>query len=150
MSILSILIYPDENLRKKAELVSDKENLNEINIFVKNMFDTMYYYNGIGLSATQVNIHKQIITIDIDNNKIVLINPIIKNKKGYVSFCEGCLSIPNFFLNIIRYKNIEIEYLDIDLKKKKLKASNILSSCIQHEIDHLYGILIIDHLKKNK
>ncbi len=147
MSILKVLIYPNKNLRKKAKLVKNFNKKLKINIF--NMFETMYHYNGIGLASTQVNINKSIIVIDLNNKnkkkKLILINPKIIKKKGKIKSKEGCLSIPNYFLSIKRYKYINVEYLNINGKKNKLFSKNLLSICIQHEIDHINGKLFIDY-----
>lgn len=146
MSLLNILHYPDVRLRKIAKLVT-KVNL-EIQNIIKDMFETMYKRSGIGLAATQVNIHKQIIVIDIEENnfsKLVLINPIILESNGVVKFNEGCLSIPNRYAFIPRFQWIKISALNFYGKKFELEAENLLSVCIQHEIDHLKGKLFIDY-----
>lgn len=152
MSILNILYYPNKNLRKIAKNVDIIDN-NIINI-INNLFDTMYYYNGIGLAATQVNIHKRIIIIDINNNKYIMINPILIYKSNtFINTIEGCLSIPNIYEKVKRYDYIEIEYININNIKKNIKInknSSLLLSCIQHEIDHLNGILFIDKISDIK
>ncbi|WMY96740.1 MAG: peptide deformylase [Arsenophonus sp.] len=151
MSILNILYYPDERLRNIATTVKKIDS--EIEHTVNNMFETMYKKKGIGLAATQVNIHKRIIVIDISTSfseKIILINPIILEKSGSVKSEEGCLSIPEQHAFISRYKYIKVKAFDIKGKKFELKDESLLSICIQHEIDHLNGKLFIDYLSPLK
>ncbi|WP_343192817.1 peptide deformylase [Buchnera aphidicola (Taiwanaphis decaspermi)] len=147
MTIYKILHYPDKRLRKLSEpVIYINDNIKKI---TNDMFDTMYKNNGIGLAAPQINIHLQIIVINT-KKKMILINPKLISKKGCIEFKEGCLSIPNEIANIKRSKNIIVESMDIDGKLKKIKATGILSVCIQHEIDHLKGKLFIDHLSLMK
>ena len=119
------------------------------------MLETMYAANGIGLAAIQIGIPKRIIVMDIskDGNKnpMFFVNPIIKNKdKEKTTYEEGCLSVPNYFAEVDRPKYCEVEYLDYNGKNKILKADGLLATCIQHEMDHLEGILFIDYLSKLK
>ena len=119
------------------------------------MIETMYSANGIGLAAIQIGIPKRIIVIDlkIENKKTPLffVNPVIKNKDNLKStYEEGCLSVPNQFAEIDRPKKCDVEYLDYNGEKKILKAEGLLATCIQHEMDHLEGILFIDYLSKLK
>ncbi|MGK2896969.1 MAG: peptide deformylase [Candidatus Makana argininalis] len=149
MSIFKILQYPDLKLRKISNVV-DLIN-NNIRIIINNMFETMYHFNGIGLAATQVNINKRIIIIDIlkkKNSKLVLINPEIIKTKGIIKSHEGCLSIPNISGSVTRYKNIKLKAKNYKGKYFELYACNLLSICIQHEIDHLIGKLFIDYFNK--
>lgn len=151
MSIFKILKYPDKRLRIIAKSI--KKINNDISIIINNMFKTMYFSNGIGLAATQINIHIQLIVIDISENKnkpLVLINPIVLKKSGLIVFEEGCLSIPNQRACIKRYQRIKIQSLDKNGNLFKLKAQDLLSVCIQHEMDHLVGKLFIDYLPKIK
>lgn len=155
MSILSILNYPDKRLRNIASSVTSIDK--KIQNFIDNMLETMYLKDGIGLAATQVNVHKRIIVIDISkkkNQKIVLINPKFLNKYGNEIFEEGCLSIPNIRAYVSRSSTVEVEALNYYGEKFFLKATGLLSSCIQHEMDHLIGKLLTDYLgdnyKKNK
>lgn len=151
MSILKILHYPDQRLRNIASLVSVISS--ETKKIIRDMFDTMYFAQGIGLAATQVNIHQQIIVIDLNkgsNQRIVLINPVIIHKSGIINTVEGCLSIPKITDTISRAKNITINALDQYGNKFQIQASNLLSVCIQHEIDHLLGKLFIDYLSPLK
>lgn len=151
MAKLEILHFPDERLRQKAFCV---EKINEdIKCIVNNMLETMYAENGIGLAATQVNIQKRIITIDISEKKdspIFLINPVITKKESVESNQEGCLSVPDFFDTIERAKNIEFTYQNLHNETISQKAEGLLSICIQHEIDHLDGKLFIDYLSPLK
>ncbi len=146
MSILKILTYPNKILRKKSNKI--KKITKKIKKNINNMFNTMYINNGIGLSGIQVNINKSIIIIDIFkkiNSKLVFINPKIIKKKKKIKSKEGCLSIPNKYLNIIRYKYLIFKAYNLKFKKKIYYVKNLLSICIQHEIDHINGKLIIDY-----
>jgi peptide deformylase len=149
--ILNILKYPDKRLRTIAKpVVSVDETVKQQ---VKDMFETMYEAPGIGLAATQVNFHKRIIVIDISdqcNEPICLINPEIIEKSGEIEWEEGCLSVPDYYENVIRANDIKVQALNQLGKTFELEASEMLSVCIQHEIDHLDGILFIDHISKLK
>ena len=149
--ILNILKYPDKRLRTIAKpVVSVDETIKQQ---VKDMFETMYEAPGIGLAATQVNFHKRIIVIDISdqcNEPICLINPEIIEKSGEIQWEEGCLSVPDYYENVIRANDIKVQALNQHGETFELEASEMLSVCIQHEIDHLNGILFIDHLSKLK
>ena len=154
MSINDIITVPSEILKKKSEPI-EKVGKNEKKL-IKDLFDTMYASKGIGLAAVQVGILKRILVIDVstkDEQKkpISLINPIIKRLSDDTSvYEEGCLSIPETFIEIERPKICEIEYIDLDGIKKELKCDGLMSTCVQHEINHLDGKLIIDHLSKLK
>ena len=149
--ILNILKYPDKRLRTIAKpVVSVDETIKQQ---VKNMFETMYEAPGIGLAATQVNFHQRIIVIDISdqcNEPICLINPEVIEKSGEIQWEEGCLSVPDYYENIIRANDIKVQALNQHGETFELEASEMLSVCIQHEIDHLDGILFVDHLSKLK
>ena len=149
--ILNILKYPDKKLRTIAKpVVSVDETIKQQ---VKDMFETMYEAPGIGLAATQVNFHQRIIVIDVSeqcNEPICLINPEIIEKSGEIQWEEGCLSVPDYYENIIRANDIKVQALNQHAETFELEASEMLSVCIQHEIDHLDGILFIDHLSKLK
>jgi len=149
--ILNILKYPDKRLRTIAKpVVSVDETIKQQ---VKDMFETMYEAPGVGLAATQVNFHQRIIVIDISdqcNEPICLINPEIIEKSGEIQWEEGCLSVPDYYENIIRANNIKVQALNQHGETFELEASEMLSVCIQHEIDHLDGILFVDHLSKLK
>ena len=149
--ILDILKYPDKRLRTIAKpVVSVDETIKQQ---VKDMFETMYEAPGIGLAATQVNFHQRIIVIDISdqcNEPICLINPEVIEKSGEIQWEEGCLSVPDYYENVIRANDIKVQALNQHGKTFELEASEMLSVCIQHEIDHLDGILFVDHLSKLK
>ncbi len=148
-----IIIEPDPILRKKSD---DIENVNDqIRKLLDDMLETMYAAPGIGLAAVQVGLLKRIIVIDISKeekkNPLFLINPkIIFRSKKMSIYEEGCLSIPGHFAEIERPAECHIDYIDYNGKKKFLKANGILSTCIQHEVDHLDGKLFIDYLSKLK
>tara|TARA_S200000501_G_scaffold356507_1_gene379272 strand:+ start:552 stop:1067 length:516 start_codon:yes stop_codon:yes gene_type:complete len=151
---MDIITVPDETLKKISEPV-EKVGVNEKKL-INDLFETMYQSKGIGLAAVQVGILKRILVIDVSNKDekkkpLSLINPIIKNLGDETSiYEEGCLSIPDTFIEIERPKECEVEYVDINGKTKNLKCDGLLSTCIQHEINHLDGKLIIDHLSKLK
>jgi len=149
--ILDILKYPDKRLRTIAKpVVSVDETIKQQ---VKDMFETMYEAPGIGLAATQVNFHQRIIVIDVSeqcNEPICLINPEVIEKSGEIQWEEGCLSVPDYYENVIRANDIKVQALNQNGETFELEASEMLSVCIQHEIDHLDGILFVDHLSKLK
>ena len=154
MTIKDIITVPDETLKKISEPI-EKVGKNEIKL-IKDLFQTMYQSNGIGLAAVQVGILKRILVVDVsskDEKKkpLSFINPTIKKISNETSiYEEGCLSIPDTFIEIERPKICEVEYIDIDGKMKNLKCDGLLSTCLKHEINHLDGKLIIDHLSKLK
>ena len=154
MPIKKIITIPNPILRKVSEPVKTV-NI-EIKKLLKDMLETMYEAPGIGLAAVQVGVLKRIIVIDIsqkDEKKkpLFIINPELTYKSDdLVSYEEGCLSIPNQFAEVKRPNKCNINYLDFEGNKKEIKAEGLLATCIQHEIDHLNGILFIDHLSKLK
>ena len=154
MSVKSILIEPNKLLRQISKPV-EKVTKDEQKL-MDDMLDTMYSANGIGLAAIQIGVPKRIIVMDIskDPNKKeprYFVNPIIKNVNNEKStYEEGCLSVPNQFAEIDRPSKCEVTYLDYNGEKKVLNAEGLLSTCIQHEMDHLEGILFIDYLSKLK
>ena len=154
MAIKTIITEPNKILRQKSMLVESVQK--EERKLMDDMLETMYHANGIGLAAIQIGIPKRIIVIDIlkneeKKNPMYFVNPIIKNKNSeYSTYEEGCLSVPNYFAEIDRPNKCEIEYLDYNGQKKILKADGLLATCIQHEMDHLEGILFIDYLSKLK
>ena len=154
MAVKNILTEPNKLLRQISKPV-DKVGKEEQQL-MDDMLETMYAANGIGLAAIQIGIPKRIIVMDIskDENKKeprYFVNPIIQNKDKIKSiYEEGCLSVPNQFAEIERPKNCDIEYLDYNGNKQLLKAEGLLATCIQHEMDHLEGILFIDYLSKLK
>ena len=154
MPVKTILTEPNKILReisKSVDKVGDEERA-----LMDDMLETMYAAPGIGLAAIQIGVPKRIIVMDIskDENKKeprYFVNPVIKNKnEEKAKYEEGCLSVPNQFAEIERPSTCEVEYLDYDGKKQLLKADGLLATCIQHEMDHLEGILFIDYLSKLK
>ena len=154
MSKRNIIIEPDTILRKKSEVLENVDN--EIRGLMDDMLETMYAAPGIGLAAVQVGILKRLIVIDISKERekkdpLFLINPEIVSKSTNTSiYEEGCLSLPGYFAEIERPAECQIEYIDYDGKKKEMKANGLLATCIQHEVDHLNGILFVDYLSKLK
>ncbi|MGR6871909.1 peptide deformylase [Pseudomonas sp. HK3] len=152
MAILDILEFPDPRLRTKAKpvtKVTDKHRQ-----LIKDMFDTMYEAPGIGLAASQVDVHEEIIVVDISENRsepLVFINPKITVLEGdKEKMQEGCLSIPGFYEEVERVEHCLIEAIDKDGKEFKLEATGLLAVCIQHEMDHLDGKLFVDYLSSTK
>lgn len=152
MPILKILEFPDQRLRTLATPVAEVND--SIRLIVADMFETMYHAHGIGLAATQVDIHKRIIVIDASearNNPLVFINPtitVLNEEKE--SYDEGCLSVPGFTETVKRPKQIKVTALDRFGKPFTLEPEGLLSVCIQHEVDHLNGKLYVDHLSSMK
>jgi len=141
---LEIKTYPDSVLRKKCEEV--KEIDEEIKVLIRDMFETMYANKGIGLSASQVGILKKIAVVDVGGDPKVFINPKILAKKGKVISEEGCLSVPEVFLEMKRAKEITVEALNERGEKFTIEATGLLARCLQQEIDHLNGILILNRI----
>ncbi|MCL2897646.1 peptide deformylase [Brenneria tiliae] len=151
MSVLHVLHFPDERLRIKAQPV--KEVTADIQRIVDDMFDTMYEEEGIGLAATQVDIHQRIIVIDVSENRdqrLVLINPELLEKSGDTGIEEGCLSIPETRALVPRAERVKVRALDREGNTFELEADGLLAICIQHEMDHLVGKLFIDYLSSLK
>ena len=154
MSIKNIITVPDETLRKISDPI-ENVGINEKKL-INDLFETMYNSKGIGLAAVQVGILKRILVIDVSNKDekkqpLSFINPSIKKVSNETSiYEEGCLSIPDTFIEIERPKICEVEYINIQGKKKFLRCEGLLSTCLQHEINHLDGKLIIDRLSKLK
>ncbi len=151
MSVLQVLHYPDKRLRTIAKPVA------EVNAAVRriadDMFDTMYAEDGIGLAATQVDIHQRIIVIDISeerDQRLVLINPELLEKSGETGIEEGCLSLPEERAFIPRAEKIQIRAWDSNGTSFEFEANGLLAICIQHEMDHLMGKLFVDYLSKLK
>ena len=154
MVVKTILTEPNKILRQVSLPV--KKVGNEERRLMDDMLETMYEAKGIGLAAIQIGVAKRIIVMDIGNRDkekepMYFVNPTIKNKNSkHSTYEEGCLSVPNQFAEVNRPSTCEVEYLDYDGNKKILKASGLLATCIQHEMDHLEGILFIDYLSKLK
>jgi len=151
MAILDILHYPDKRLRtiaKPVETVGDS-----IKKLVDDMFETMYEAPGIGLAATQVDVHKQVIVIDTSEEKnqpLCLINPVIIAEEGTETCDEGCLSVPDVYETVERSEKVTVKALDQNGDEYTLEADELLAVCIQHEIDHLKGKLFVDYLSSLK
>ncbi len=151
MSILDVLHFPDPRLRtiaKAVEVVDDS-----IRRIVDDMFETMYDAPGVGLAATQVNIHRRIVVMDVSENRdepLCLINPEIIESDGEQEGDEGCLSVPEQFETVQRAEFVKIRFQDREGKWNELEAHELLSVCVQHEIDHLNGKLFIDYLSPLK
>lgn len=151
MAILNILEFPDERLRRCAQPVETVDE--SVRQVVTDMFETMYQASGIGLAATQVNIHKRIIVIDISENKdtpLCLINPEILDREGTEENEEGCLSVPGFFEKVTRAAAVKICALDRQGNQFECEVNGLLGVCIQHEMDHLEGKLFVDYLSPLK
>ena len=154
MTVKKILTEPNKILREISKPVLNVGV--EEQKLMDDMLETMYYANGIGLAAIQVGVPKRIIVIDISKDEkkekpMFFVNPIIKNKNlEKLTYEEGCLSVPDQFAEIERPSKCEVEYLDYNGKSQLLKAEGLLATCIQHEMDHLEGILFIDYLSRLK
>lgn len=142
--ISGIKKYPDPILRKKSEEV--KEINEEVRRLIRDMFEIMYKNQGVGLAAPQIGVLKRIAVVDTGSGPQVFLNPKILKKKGKEISGEGCLSVPGVFLRIKRAKEIEVEALNEEGESFRLRATDLLSYCLQQEIDHLNGILIIDRV----
>lgn len=151
MSVLTILEFPDERLRKKAVAVQAVDG--NIKKLVDDMLETMYQAKGIGLAATQVNVHQRIVVIDVSEEKdkpLCLINPEIIDKDGLEESEEGCLSVPGFFEKVTRAERIKVKALDKEGKPIEFEANDLLAVCVQHELDHLEGKLFVDYISALK
>jgi len=154
MALRQILKEPDEILRKKSLPVDSVDK--DLQILMDDMLETMYAAPGIGLAAIQVGIPKRVIVLDIEQKEgnkkpLFLVNPeIIQKSKNLSTYEEGCLSVPGQFAEIDRPDKCHIKYLDYYGEKKEINAEGMLATCIQHEMDHLEGILFIDYLSKLK
>ncbi len=147
MAILEILEFPDVRLRTQARKVGRVDQ--RIRKLVDDMFETMYAAPGIGLAASQVNVHEQVIVIDVSENRnepLVFINPELELSGGLVQSDEGCLSVPGFYEPVERRENVRVSALDRNGRSFSLDAQGLLSVCIQHERDHLLGKLFVDYL----
>ncbi|WP_415897227.1 peptide deformylase [Neptuniibacter sp. QD57_21] len=155
MAKLTILEYPDPRLRTIAEPVETVDD--EVRAQIDDMFETMYAAPGIGLAATQVNIHKRIVTMDISedqNEPLVMINPEFEILDEELhKYQEGCLSVPGFYENVKRPQKVKLKALDYNGEPYEMEAEGLLAVCIQHELDHLNGKLFVDYismLKRNR
>lgn len=151
MAILDVLRFPDERLRTVAKDVTKIDD--KIKTLVKDMFETMRDENGIGLAATQVNVHKRVIVMDVseeNNDPKVFINPEIISKEGSIISEEGCLSVPNNYAKVERAEEVTLKALDEHGEEFELSANGLLAVCVQHEMDHLIGKLFVDYLSPLK
>lgn len=151
MALLNILHFPDPRLRLKAVPVTSVDDT--LRQLVRDMFDTMYAAPGIGLAATQVNVQKRLVVIDVSEDKNeprVFINPVVTERRGEEEMDEGCLSVPGFYETVRRAEWIRVSALDADGQPFELETDGLLAVCIQHEIDHLDGKLFVDYLSTLK
>ncbi|WP_314342344.1 peptide deformylase [Simonsiella muelleri] len=151
MALLPILKYPDPKLHTVAKPVSEVND--RIKKLVADMAETMYESRGIGLAATQVDVHERVVVIDLSeerNQLITLINPIITHKDGETTYEEGCLSVPGVYDTVTRAERVTVEFLDVDSNAQKLDADGLLAICIQHELDHLQGKVFVEYLSPLK
>ena len=151
MSLLTILEYPDKRLRTIAKPVDSVDS--SLRTLIDDMFETMYEAPGIGLAATQVDVHKQLLILDISEDRsqpMVFINPRITAKDGSQVYQEGCLSLPGIYADVKRWNRITVEALDRHGNPFILEAEGLLAVCIQHEMDHLAGKVFVDHLSPLK
>jgi len=148
MSLLTILEYPDTRLRKKAEPVTEVND--ELRKLISDMFETMYAAPGIGLAATQVNVHKRLLVMDISEDKnepLVFINPEIEIIDSQpLGYEEGCLSVPGYYEEVCRPRLIKVKALSSAGEAFEMEAEGLLAVCLQHEVDHLDGKLFVDYL----
>ncbi len=151
MSVLTVLHYPDDRLRTIAKPVTEfNEKLRQL---VADMIETMYAENGIGLAATQVNIHQRVVVIDLSeerNQPQVFINPEISTKSGDTTYEEGCLSVPQNYANVERAAEVTVKAQDAEGNPFEVNANGLLAICLQHGLDHLVGKLFIDYLSPLK
>jgi len=151
MAILRILEFPDPKLRKKA-LPVDKVD-DALRRLIDDMFETMYEAPGIGLAATQIDVHRRLLVADVSGERSdphVLINPVILEKDGVIVTEEGCLSVPGYFEDVERAEHVQVRYLDRDGNEQTSDFEEMLAVCVQHEIDHLDGKLFVDYLSEAK
>jgi len=154
MALREILILPDKRLRLVCEPVKTIDR--EIKTLVADMFETMYEAPGIGLAAIQVGVPRRVVTMDLakkedEKERRVFINPeILWTSEEKATYEEGCLSIPEFYEDVERPAQVRVKYLDLEGREQELEASGLLATCLQHEIDHLNGVLFIDHISRLK
>ena len=151
MAKLKILEFPDPRLRTKAEPVEVVDDA--LRSLIDDMFETMYDAPGIGLAATQVDVHKRLLVADVSSeqdNPWVLVNPVIVEQDGVEVTEEGCLSVPGFYEEVERAEHIKVRYLDRDGRETESEFEGLLAVCVQHEMDHLEGKLFVDYLSEAK
>lgn len=151
MALLPILRYPDERLRKIAKPVITVDE--RIRRLAADMAETMYAAPGIGLAATQVDVHEQLVVVDVSEHKNdlrVFVNPRIETADGVQEGEEGCLSVPGVYDTVARAERVRVHYLDLDGRPQTLDADGLLAVCVQHELDHLQGKVFVDYLSRLK
>jgi peptide deformylase len=154
MAVREIITLPDKRLRQVSQAVKKVDR--EIKDLVADMFETMYDAPGIGLAAIQVAVPKRVITMDLSTKEEeqqprVFINPeILWRSDDKAKYEEGCLSIPEFYEEVERPAQVRVKYLDLEGREQELEAKGLLATCLQHEIDHLNGVLFIDHISRLK
>ena len=151
MALLPILRFPDERLRTVAKPVTVFDAA--LRRLTEDMAETMYEAPGIGLAATQVNVHQRVVVIDVSEDQSALqvfINPVIETATGMQTYEEGCLSVPGIYDKVDRPSDVRVRYQDLDGKEQVLETSDLLAICIQHEVDHLNGKVFVDHLSQLK
>jgi peptide deformylase len=151
MAKLTILEFPDPRLRTKAKPVEKVDD--KLRSLIDDMFETMYDAPGIGLAATQVDVHQRLLVTDVTADKSephVLINPEIIEKDGVTTTEEGCLSVPGYYEEVKRAEHIRVRFLDRNGDQAEMEAEGLLAVCIQHEMDHLDGKLFVDYLSEAK
>lgn len=151
MALLNILHYPDQRLHTVAKPVAEVDE--RIRTLVADMAETMYAANGIGLAATQVDVHERVVVMDLSearNELRVFINPVITRKNGETTYEEGCLSVPGIYDTVTRAETVTVEALDEYGRPYTLEADGLLAICIQHELDHLAGKVFIEYLSRLK
>ncbi len=151
MALLNILKYPDERLHTVAQPVARTDE--RIRTLISDMAETMYEARGIGLAATQVDVHERIVVMDLseEHNELkVFINPVITARSGETTYEEGCLSVPGIYDTVSRAEFVTVEALDIEGNPFTIDADGLLAICIQHEIDHLDGKVFVEHLSQMK
>jgi peptide deformylase len=154
MAVRDILIIPDKRLRLKSEAVKTVDK--SLRTLIDDMFETMYAAPGIGLAAIQIGEPKRVVTMDLakkdePRQPQVFINPeVVWASDEKATYEEGCLSIPEYYEEVERPKAVRVKYLDVDLMPREIEAEGLLATCLQHEIDHINGVLFIDHISKLK
>jgi len=151
MAKLKILEFPDPRLRTKATPVEEVDDV--LRALIADMFETMYAAPGIGLAATQVDVHKRLLITDISPDRTepyVFINPEILEKDGVMVSDEGCLSVPGYYEEVRRAEHVRVRFIDRQGQQQEMEAEGLLAVCIQHEIDHLDGKLFVDYLSEAK
>lgn len=151
MALLNILHFPDPRLRTRAQTVKEVDHA--VRQLISDMLETMYDAKGIGLAATQVNVHQRVLVVDVSeerNQPLALINPQILQLDGSVESEEGCLSVPEYYDTVKRAERIQVQALDGQGQRLEFEAEGLLAICIQHEIDHLNGKLFVDYLSELK